>query len=108
MKNEVKRPSLKLFFILITALISSAITSNTYITAIPCFLLIVASYYFPFYFKKDSYKSTLYCLGIFGVSLVIHLFLITELPTGNGPHVMAASMIVLMVYLWYYENPKLT
>jgi transglutaminase-like putative cysteine protease len=108
MKSEIERPSPKLLLILLPAVISSAITSNSYITAIPCLLLILASYFNPFYFPKNSFKSTLACLGIFGVSLVIHLFVITDLPTGNGPHVMAASMIVLMVYLWYYQNPKAT
>jgi transglutaminase-like putative cysteine protease len=108
MKNEIDRPSPKLLFLLVPALISSAVTGGTHITAIPCLFLIIASYFIPFYFKRNSFKSTLACLGIFGASLVIHLFLVTDLPTGNGPHVMAASMIVLMVYLWYYQNPRMT
>lgn len=104
----MNRPSPKLLFLLIPALLSSAITSGSYLTAIPCLILILISYKIKFVFPKNSFNSTLACLGIFGLSLLIHLIIITNLPTGNGPHIMAASIIVLMVYLWYHENPKMT
>jgi transglutaminase-like putative cysteine protease len=103
-----ERPSINLFFILIPAIISSILTSNSYITVIPSCLLIIFSYFNNFHFPRNSFNSTLSCLMIFGVSILLHVFVITDLPTGNGPHIMAASMIVLMVYLWYYQNPKIT
>lgn len=103
-----ERPPVNLFFILIPAVLSSVITSNSYLTAIPSLILIIYSYFNKFHFPRNSFNSTMSCLMLFGVSLLLHVFIITDIPTGNGPHVMAASMIVLMVYLWYYQNPKIT
>ncbi|MFN8578941.1 MAG: transglutaminase-like domain-containing protein [Candidatus Sericytochromatia bacterium] len=103
-----ERPPINLFLIVIPTIMSSILTSNSYITVIPCLLLIIYSYYNNFSFPRNSFNSTISCLMIFGVSILLHVFIITDLPTGNGPHVMAASMIVLMVYLWYYQNPKIT
>lgn len=105
--EKTERPPLKLLFLVLPAAVCSAFTGNTYITAIPSLILIILSYFISFSFKKNSFYSTLACLGIFGISLLFHVIMVTDLPTGNGPHVMAASMIVLMVYLWYYQNPKL-
>lgn len=84
------------------------VSAGSYVTAIPCLFLVIYSYYNKFYFAKNSFNSTISCLIIVGISLFLHSIIITDLPTGNGPHIMAASMIVLNVYLWYYANPKLT
>ena len=105
---NTERPSLSLLLLFIPAIISSVISGGNYITAIPSLILVIYSYFNKFNFPRNSFNSTLACLMIVGVSLLIHSFVITDLPTGNGPHIMAASMIVLNVYLWYYGNPKLT
>lgn len=90
----------------IPALISCSLTSKLVISGLIPLFLVLFSYFNNFQFKKNSIKTTIYTLIIFGIAMLSHSFIITDLPAGNGPHVMGLSMMYLIACLWYYEQNK--
>lgn len=103
MKINKDRPNLSLFLVFIPVLITFSFTSQLFVTGIIPLTAIIFSYFNAFYFEKNSIKTTIYTLLVLGFSVLFHNFVITDLPAGNGPHIMSISILYLISCLWYYK-----
>lgn len=103
MKINKDRPNLSLFLVFMPVLITFSFTSQLFVTGIIPLTAIIFSYFNNFYFEKNSIKTTIYTLLVLGFSVLFHNFVITDLPAGNGPHIMAISILYLISCLWYYK-----
>lgn len=103
MKINKDRPNFILLLVFIPVLVAFSLTSKLFISGIIPLIAILFSYFNNFYFERNSIKTTVYTLMVLGLSILFHNLIITDLPAGNGPHIMSISILYLVSCLWYYK-----